>query len=248
MTTTPLPAPRALGDVVTLGNRIYVVGGANGGGAQTTVYLGEANATGDIPMWAATTDLPDARKANSAVTANNYLYTVGGADAAGVRQPSVFYAPVRGDGSLGSWQVTTPLPAPRANLGCVAARGFLYAIGGDDLTPAAVATAFFAPLDPSTGVVGAWTATTPLPIARWALAAVTDGSYIYVIGGLGTSATTEVRYSRIEADGALGPWESSEPLLMARFRHSAALANGHLFVLGGALTPTRVEHSSQGVR
>lgn len=247
MTTTPLPVPRALGDVVTIDTRIYVVGGANGAGAQTTVYSGEPDATGNIPSWSSTTPLPEPRKAHAAASANGYLYTVGGAELTNARQTSVFYAPVRGDGTLGSWQVTTPLPSPRANLSAVATSGFLYAIGGDEDDATTRSTVYVAALDPSNGAVAAWTATTALPIARKGLVAVTDGSYIYVIGGAGTSATGEIRYSRIGADGTLGPWESSEPLLMPRFRHTGVLANGHLFVAGGALAATSVEHSSQGV-
>lgn len=247
-TTTSLPAPRALGDVVTIGSRIYVVGGANFSGAQMTVYTGEPDTTGNIPSWSATTALPVPRKAHAAAAANSYLYSVGGADASNARQVSVFYAPVQGDGSLGSWQVTTALPSPRANLGAVAAGGFLYAIGGDEDDSTIHATVYVAALDPINGAVGAWTTTTALPSERRAFVAVTDGSYIYVIGGAGSFATGEVRYSRIGDDGTLGTWEGSEPLLMPRYRHSGVLANGHLFVAGGALAATSVEHSSQGVR
>lgn len=247
-TTTALPAPRALGDIVTIDARIYVVGGANGGGAQPSVYVGEPDAAGAIPSWAALPDLPEARKAHAAVASSGYLYAVGGADGANARQATVFYAPIRTDGTLGSWQVTMPLPGPRANHGSVAARGFMYAIGGDESDTTTLSTVFVAEVDPNTGQLGSWATTTPLPVARKALVALTDGTYIYVIGGLGASATTEVRYSRIGDDGTLGTWETSEPLLMPRYRHAGALANGHLFVLGGALAATSVEHSSQGPR
>lgn len=185
-------------------------------------------------------------KAHAAAAANGYIYAFGGGDMVNVRQTSVFYAPIRADGSLGLWQATEPLPAPRANVGGVAARGYLYAIGGDESESEARATVFYAPLDPVDGHVGPWTATTPLPAARASHVAVTDSSTIYVIGGWTTLATSEVLYSRIGDDGQLGAWDSTEPLLSPRHRHSAVLANGQLFVLGGAEAPTSVEHAAQG--
>lgn len=245
--TAPLSAPRAVGDVVTIGNRIYVVGGANGGGAQSSVYVGEAaEATGDIASWSPVSPLPEPRKAHAAAAANGYLYAFGGGDTLNTRQTTVFYASVRADGSLGVWQPSEPLPAPRANLGGVAARGYLYAIGGDDADVSGHATVWYAALDPDDGHVGPWIATTSLPTARTSLVAVTDSSHIYVIGGWASGATSEVLYSKIGDDGQLGAWDSNEPLLTPRHRHAGVLANGHVFVLGGAEAPTSVEHAAQG--
>jgi len=245
-TTTALPAERALGDVVVLDDRVYVVGGANFGAAQSSVYYADDAATGDITRWSAASSLPVAIKAHAAAAANGYLYAFGGGDLTNVRQAAVYVAAVQANGGLGTWQASTPLPAVRANFSGVAARGFLYAIGGDDAQEQATDTVFVAALDPTTGAVGTWSETTRLPAARKGLVAVTDGNHVYVIGGQGSGApSSEVLHSRIGDDGALGPWEPNEPLLMPRMRHAAVLANGNAFVLGGATSATSVEQSTQ---
>ncbi len=248
-TTVPLPAARALGDVVTIGNRIYVVGGANFSVAQTSVYVNDAS-TGDLTSWTATTPLLVATKAHAATAANGYLYIVGGADALNVRQPAIYRAAIMTDGDLGPWQMeTNPLPTPRANLAGLTANGYLYAIGGDADDSLFHATVSYAPLDPDSGAVGAWAMTTSLPSARRGIVAVTDSNYIYVIGGeTSSTALSDVLHSRIGEDGTLGPWEANEPLLLPRMRHAGVLANGRLFVLGGATAPTSVERSSQLAR
>lgn len=133
-TTASLPAPRALGDVVTIASRIYVVGGANFSGAQTSVYFSEPDSGGSIASWAATTELPVPRKAHGSAHANGFLYLVGGADENNMRMATVYFAAVDPSGTLGPWQTSAALPAPRANHGTVAARGFLYAIGGTTVT------------------------------------------------------------------------------------------------------------------
>jgi N-acetylneuraminic acid mutarotase len=243
--TMPLPAARALSDIVTIDQRMYVVGGANFGGAQPSVYIADATLAGDITSWSATTELPVALKAHGVVTANGYLYAIGGGDMNNIRRAEVYVAPVQANGSLGTWQATTSLPSPRANLCAITAGGYLYAIGGDDVTIQSTATVYVASLDPDTGSVGPWSVTTAMPAPRQGFSALTDGNHIYVIGGDTPAVGSQVLHSRIGTDGTLGPWETNEPLLVPHFRHSAAMANGLLFVLGGATSPTNVERSSQ---
>jgi N-acetylneuraminic acid mutarotase len=246
-TTTSLPQGRAFGDVVTIGQRLYLVGGAYYSGAQTSVYVADVT-SGMIDSWSATTALPVPSKAQGAVAVNGYLYSIGGGDATNDRHAEVYVAPVLSSGSLGSWQATTALPAPRANLSVVSARGFIYAIGGDDEQVELTTTVYVAMPDADTGDVGSWLTTTPLPTPRRGFVALTDGRHIYVIGGeTSGGAIGEVLYSEIAGDGTIGPWQPTEPLLLPRYRHAGVLANGNLFVLGGATTTTSVEHSSQHV-
>jgi N-acetylneuraminic acid mutarotase len=244
--TASLPAPRAVGDVVTIGSRIYAIGGANGGAAQISVYVGESDAGGSIASWSAAPELPAPRKAHGSAVANGHIYVVGGGDDLNKRVATVYFAAVDATGKVAPWQTTVPLPAPRANHATVAARGFLYAIGGDDADPTNFTNVYYTALDPVTGQATQWNETTPLPIARKDAVAVTDGLHIYIIGGVGTAMTSEVRYTTVAEDGTLSPWDITEPILMPRFRHAAVLGNGQLFVLGGAGAETSVEHAWQG--
>jgi N-acetylneuraminic acid mutarotase len=243
--TMPLPAPRALSDIISIDQRMYVVGGANFGGAQKSVYVADATLEGDITSWFATTELPVALKAHGVVAANGYVYAIGGGDLNNLRRSEVYVSRVQTSGSLAAWEPTTPLPSPRANLCTVTAQGYVYAIGGDDESIQSTATVYVAALDPDTGSVGPWSVTTAMPAPRQGFSAVTDGTHIYVIGGDSVAVGSQVLHSLIGSDGTLGPWEVNEPLLVSHFRHSAAMANGLLFVLGGATSPTNVERSSQ---
>jgi N-acetylneuraminic acid mutarotase len=243
-TTASLPSARAVGDIVTIGTRIYVVGGANGTTAKASVYVSDA-ATGNITSWVAATPMPTPLKAHAAVTDAGNLYVLGGGDVNNRRQTSVLQAQVLANGALGMWQQGPPLPEARGDLAGVAARGFLYAIGGDDDLGQVHGEVYYAAVDQSNGALGPWSTTTALPVANTAFVAVTDSNYIYVIGGDGFSPGAQVLYSRIGADGTLGPWEQNTALLHARTRHAGVLANGRLFVLGGETTAESVETTSQ---
>jgi hypothetical protein len=240
-TTSPLPAPRALGDIVTFEDRIYAVGGADASVARTQVYIGTPNATGDVLGWATTASLPVPIKAHAAATANRFVYALGGGDATNTRQNAVYVAPILGDGTLGAWQPTTPLPAPRANLSAVTANGYLYALGGDDNASAPYNDVWFAPLDPDKGSVGPWTATTMLPAPLRSLVAVADNEYVYVLGGsMATTETGQVLHSRFNADGTLGPWEFNLALPGPRARHAGALVGNRIYIAAGSASPRSV--------
>lgn len=75
--------------------------------------------------------------------------------------------------------------------------------------------------------------------ARRALAAATDGRYVYVIGGVdaaGRYAKT-VEYAAIRPDGSLGPWRPTSALGSGRIYLAAAYLNGYLYALGGGRGP-----------
>jgi hypothetical protein len=74
---------------------------------------------------------------------------------------------------------------------------------------------------------------------RRALAAATDGRYLYVIGGVddrGAYVKT-VEYARIGPDGVPGPWRPTSPLASGRIYLAAAYLNGYVYALGGGTGP-----------
>jgi len=50
----------------------------------------------------------------------------------GDNSPSVYYAEILNDGSLGSWQITSPFPAQRMSLWTGVGGDFVYTVGGYD--------------------------------------------------------------------------------------------------------------------
>lgn len=84
-----------------------------------------------------------------------------------------------------------------------------------------------------------WTFVSSFHIPRRALAAATDGRYLYVIGGVdhrGRYVKT-VEYARIRADGSLSRWRPTAALSTGRFYLAAVYLNGYLYALGGGTGP-----------
>lgn len=74
---------------------------------------------------------------------------------------------------------------------------------------------------------------------RRALAAATDGRYVYVIGGVNADGhyAKTVEYAPILPDGSLGPWRPTSALGTGRIYLAAVYLNGFLYALGGGRGP-----------
>jgi hypothetical protein len=95
------------------------------------VYHAPLNSNGTVGAWATTAALPAGMNLASAALYDGYVYVVGGQNGTGILT-SVYYAQLRTDGTIGSWQ-TAADPAPMAfEAAAVAHNGYLYLIGGND--------------------------------------------------------------------------------------------------------------------
>src|SRR5204863_9115907 len=77
----------------------------------------------------------------------------------------------------------------------------------------------------------AWTPIAPLPTARSYAAAVSDGSFVYIIGGndaAGMQTSTLWRY-----DPATNSYTSLAPYTTPTFGHGAAYLNGEIYRIAG---------------
>ncbi len=131
-------------------NRVYIFGGRNAAGVpQNSVYFAPTNSDASLDPWQeiTTAPLPIALAEHDVVFSAGYFYVIGGENAAGVLQNSVYYSiPDPATGLIpaapnpGSWlQSTTTLEYPVAGHSVVANNGFLYLLGGR-----------YNPLDPHT--------------------------------------------------------------------------------------------------
>jgi len=69
----------------------------------------------------------------AAVATEGYIYALGGTTCAmGPIYNSVERAKVYPDGSLGSWQTTTPMLAPRSHIAAAQGKRYIYALGGQE--------------------------------------------------------------------------------------------------------------------
>lgn len=190
-----------------------------------------------------TTPLPQALMSHSVLTMNGRVYVAGGiSDTGGVKGQggylnNVYYsAQMNPDGSLGAWQVASPMPE-LLGLGMhasLAHDGRLYVLGGNNL---------FGPRDVvyhasagEDGSLAAWQTTTPLPEKLAVHSAAASASRVYVTGGIirSAGATSAVYSAEFNADGTLGTWRPETPLPARLFGHQSMVREGRLIVLGGS--------------
>ncbi|PXF56192.1 MAG: hypothetical protein C4B58_14320 [Deltaproteobacteria bacterium] len=188
---------------------IYLVGGHRPQWWIRDVYYAVPEADGSISTWISTSPLPAVKGGSGAFCYDGYLYSTGGTSGyAGGRNAltEVLYAEINVDGSIDSWQTTTPLPAGRCYHGATAYNGYAYIVGGVYAGPTTTAVeVLYSPVQ-SNGETGAWQKTTPLPIEEGPnllnskIFPVDD--YLYLCTGQGGNYR-----AAINADGTLGAWQ-----------------------------------------
>ncbi|MBK9233374.1 MAG: hypothetical protein IPO15_21655 [Anaerolineae bacterium] len=199
-----------------------------------SVYRARINADGTLGSWLSASPLPRPIYAHAAATTNNRIYVIGGYND-GYRA-DVYVASVSSDGSLSAWSTTTPLPMGqgRATHTVVLSAGYLYVLGG--FRDAVVLGTVWRAQVQTSGNLGAWTNTQPLPIPLYRLSAIAHNQIIYVIGGRPTTVSTsrKIFQAPILATGSLGDWGDLGDILPEGRADSVALAiRNSLFVIGG---------------
>ena len=238
------------------GSWVYTVGGANAANvAGNAVYRAQVMANGSLGTWSAMTSQPTARAYHALAAATPstarvdttvaaYIYALGGVDTTGATVGTVEFTRVGLDGSLTTWQSTTPLPAAAHNAGAVVFRGFLYVAGGASGTNQPTASAYRAEVH-ADGTLGSWQSIGALPQATAYHSMVSFGPYVYVIGGdrgtvapaLNTMSGTETNAAyvgRIDMrTGALPSWTAVTSMGKARSKGAVVAAGGALLATSG---------------
>lgn len=141
--TTPFNIQRLGAGVFSLGNRLYVLGGGDGGvGYYDDVQYATVNSSGNIAAggWHTSPNhlvIPRAAFATGTYQfdGKTYAYVAGGVgnDANGntVHYANVEYAELKADGSIGRWTVmANTFNRPRSSLDAAFVGGCLYIVGG----------------------------------------------------------------------------------------------------------------------
>lgn len=161
----PLPQAVQFAGVAATGDTLVVAGGASiSVAAFADVYTAGWNpATGTISAWSAQAPLPQANSGPSAVAYENTVYMVGGSDSSLNSVDTVYWGIVT-NGQLQSWNLGPPLPVQLAGPIVGVIGGYLVVAGGLDITNTAVATTYFAQINPDSSL-GPWLAGPPMPTA-----------------------------------------------------------------------------------
>ncbi|HEY3357864.1 MAG TPA: hypothetical protein VGQ83_31725, partial [Polyangia bacterium] len=237
------PGGRTQYPAAAFNGAMFVFGGQTGAGAVATVLWAPIVGPGALGPWQMTASLPAPLRNESPIVYQGYAYLVGGDDGASpfdrVYTAALVRSPVA-PGAPSTWTAGTnlgPSGTMIADHAAVALNGYVYALGGIDIMgPTAVATVWYAKLNPAGNVdATGWQPTTPLPQTRYYHGALAYNGRIYVVGGSGAQSQHTWVATPDPATGAIAAWDTTmvADLPVLRTSASAALWNGRIYVSGG---------------
>jgi hypothetical protein len=224
-----LPSPRAFAAAVVAtrynsrfsGNALYLIGGIDTTGtAQASVLVAGVTADSVSGHFTFLEPLPAPVAGAAAVVRHGRIYVIGGTDATGHAQNTVYVGRIGADGHIDGWFTQPPLATPRAYEGGVARDTRVYAVGGeaDSVPPGGgldsgtqrLVTADTAAVSPFSGFfTGGWgTGPALLPEARSQFALLDLGATVLAVGGVyaGASGNAAETLSAIATNDSLGPF------------------------------------------
>ncbi len=245
-----LPAAVTAAGTFGSGNNLYLIGGASGGKATTSV-LSTTVKDGNLSAWTQGPALPDARAGAVVLTLTGIPYVIGGTDGAGNPTSTVYKGTVA-QGTLSGWEdARIDLPVPLTDASGIATATSLYVFGGRTTGGAITATTYQAAIPTGQTKLGQWQELTqiPLPEARAGAVAVTAGISAYVLGGEGPSGVTNsVFYLGLDSHGnpainqsshqpfgwGVSVNQSASAALPEPRQHQISFGNGGaIYVIGG---------------
>jgi hypothetical protein len=225
----PLPTPRAFAAAAVAtrynsrapSSALYIIGGIDSAGrAQASVLAADVTTDGVVSRFIPVEPLPAPIAGAIAVVRRGRVYVMGGTDALGLPQRSVYVGRIGIDGRIDGWYVQPDLPAPRAYGGGVVLSNRAMVFGGLadmagpggelDSTLARLATTDTASVSQASGFfTGAWApAVALLPAGRSQFATLDLGAVVLVVGGLysgAASGAAETLAATVTGD-SLGPF------------------------------------------
>ncbi len=203
-------------------------------GADTN-YSGYFAGTGETGTWVTNTNSMPVRTASSAVlTANGYIYSLGGTQVDNGATPvtNVYYARLNSDGSTGTWTATTGLPTATesgAGFGAVY-NGYIYILGGYVGSPGN--GVYYTKIN-SDGTLGTWTTNTNNTHTGYSNSVAAANGYIYDIGGYNGGYLSTVSYAKLNSNGSTNVFATTTSLPATRAGATTIVANGYIYAIGG---------------
>lgn len=216
--------------------------GSNGGLGQPYTWFPAIQVSvlrdASLGSFAAGPSLSVPRYGQTQVVVGSHLYEIGGYNQISGILATIDQAPIAADGTLGTFSAfSSSLTTPRYGAAAIVIGNYLYVIGGFD--GSALASVERAPI--SGGAVGIFTLVSGVNLvtARYHMASLVLGNYLYVIGGGngvsdGANPLSSIERAPIFADGKIGTFATVPATLStARTGLQAMLVGNQLFVLGG---------------
>lgn len=215
------PTPRLMTAWTVLDDKIWIVGGLRDGVALSTVESYDPRAG----TWQTQPPLPVPLHHAAAATYHGEVVVLGGASS-DLTQASTKVFALRG----GKWIELPSLTHARAALAAAVVGDKLVAVGGQNAKQLVAQTEVF---DGSS-----WHDAADMPTPREHLAAVSDGTYVYTVGGRFLSADkNSAAFERFDPQS--GAWTKLVDMPTPRGSYGAAFIDGRILAVGGE-EPTRV--------
>lgn len=224
-----MPTTNNGGGSFAYNNYLYYIAGNPTG---TTTAYAPLNGDGSVGVWQATAPLVTATSSSDAVVFNGYVYVMAGYNGSNNIATAQF-SKINSNGSLGTWQVTTSYPLALGNMSKIAYNGYIYGLGGSNSSAVTNNSVYYAPLNPTTGAIGAWTPTSSFTTTREIAATTAVNGYAYISGGTNGAAIGDTQYAKINADGSLGAWQYATTYPEPRYGQGIAAYGGYMYILQG---------------
>lgn len=255
--TSSMNTARSYAGATAYNGYLYVWGGYNTSSnvATASVEYAPINSDGTLGSWQTTTSMSTAVCRAATASYKGYLYSFGGSTSPSSgcttsstgATSSVQYAPLKADGTVGTWQTTTSIAYGSSGqiIGAMAGayNGYMYLMGGhNNGAGAAYSDVQSAPIN-SDGTLGNWTATTSLAATTYTAGVSIYNGYIYILSN--QSNSTAAYYAPVYTNGVVGTWfaQPSRPLTSGRWGGSAVAYGNYVFYLGGS-GPSNVVESA----
>lgn len=188
-----------------------------------------------LGVWQTTSPIPLNESGNGTITQlgfayNGYMHVMDM-----FNSPTIWYAAINSNGSLGSFATTTPLRNTGAYT-IVPYDNYVYLVGGEpDPGGFSTTSVLYATMN-SNGTLGAWAKAQTLPSPLSENVSAAYNGYLYVVGGWNDGilqGTSTVLYATINATGSLGSWVKTTPLPAVTYGPPGLVYNGYLYDFGG---------------
>lgn len=199
-----LTMPRRCSKVVSVGNRLFTLGGF-GGDMLDTVEHSAVLDDGSLDEWFEEGEkLSTLRYIHGVKTVGDITYVVGGHhQTEGIGIADVEWSKVLDEAGYDAWKKSAPLNVGRYGLALTSHNGSLYALGG--LTGAEYLDSVEIGRIASAGEIEPWRMTTPLFWPRAMASVVVYKDWIYIIGGTNRDGYLKsVEYATFNDKGDIG--------------------------------------------
>lgn len=233
--------PRSWGENITTANSLTT----DVGPMVTTLYDSVSLQNDFRFNWSQPAVGPGGGAQFSTPTVSGYFMILSGGYTGSAPAGTVVTVQSLGEGNVGNPILQPSLPQPSWYHGMAATSSTVVVVGGTNGVTI-YDTVWSANWNPDTGVIGAWTQQTSLPVPFEQGCMASWGDYVYVIGGSATGATSDTYdtiYYANATNGQIQSWSTANSMPRGLQVPMAAAINGWLVVCGGrdASDVTRTE-------